>query len=1081
MSVQTDKLINQDENAFGLCNGTPYKNPSHRYELYNKNDMNGLSPPWMIDLIIKKREKLLDIVSCATKQEEEDQVNQVVNVSPSSQSGVTGGETRRPSPEATNQPTTQPLNKHSCCSQSCFAAASQSNGFQCCTCESGLSCHNKAVHLLHHTPTNKSTNHLNGPIVVGKSVSNSSCALSTSKCDCQSCADSQPINFNIASSDHQCKNKSNLNCQLQNNYNYNATSIGLVAVRKHQLIKRQTSDSSDSSDSSVSCSCQCQYHHQCSVKNIENLFQVKMKDDLVELIEANGLNQYELLIDCKRPDSVSSTIIDSSSSFNEIYDDEDFDDCEYEYGPGIVDKLKLKFMSISLQQQHKNCQSNNKLKRCSSLENITVSHEKLICQQHAFQQQQQQNENHKLQANELLLQCSIGKKSASRSITVGGNNKTNGNHQLQHQNQRQYIQHHNNRNNYNKLSTVPVLKRAKSMETLMFQDDQVHQPSNINLQYHCNHQLTPCDNVSIDNKMTKSEKNVVLIEKTAANCIHNCNSDLSKRFPSTKCTGKCSDNACINNQLDDELPKPDTVKTYKRIFENNVILDESVSVKSSSFNNNYIETNKSFKNNNNYKKVNSPMNGVKRKPPVIRATSKSANMKCATNSINSVNCSENKVVSITPPPRSSVLNGMSNVNVNVNIDNNINNKCANLVKPPIAPKRQSLLARINNSPMNTGPPVKTPRRKHLIQEQNKCVPQSNMSNGTKTNCNQLKCSNSNEGKISENIIQSVKSSNLITNTKGNSKFTQNDSSLNLQKRTNHQQKSEQQQSFDKVDDASSCESSEIKSFKSPIKPIANIKPFSHNNCSTKSVNGTTANCNKKNTEINGYDKGEKRELLIEKDLIQDNNKEKENCLNNCDDNSNSKCKSDSDDGKCSILKEINCVKETQLENQTKLETNSVALNDNLIKSSNGQENHDLETIKDEQQVLTSKTIVSSNQNNNRNVSLPMSSLWNQNGQKSTSSSPSNSMVFDFRGKKVKPNIAIQPTPFGVSNCFPKRLSNLNGSTSNDSDDDDNYTGSTEIPPPCGINFFGENVKVGKGSLLKMRNKKVRKLNYFLFF
>lgn len=82
------------------------------------------------------------------------------------------------------------------------------------------------------------------------------------------------------------------------------------------------------------------------------------------------------------------------------------------------------------------------------------------------------------------------------------------------------------------------------------------------------------------------------------------------------------------------------------------------------------------------------------------------------------------------------------------------------------------------------------------------------------------------------------------------------------------------------------------------------------------------------------------------------------------------------------------------------------------------------------------------------------------------------MIFDFRGKNVKANLAVQSTPFGL----PR--SSLNGSINQD--DDFNYKGSLEVPEPCGIVFEGECVIIGKGSLLVNRNKKVNKKKLYFF-
>ena len=116
-------------------------------------------------------------------------------------------------------------------------------------------------------------------------------------------------------------------------------------------------------------------------------------------------------------------------------------------------------------------------------------------------------------------------------------------------------------------------------------------------------------------------------------------------------------------------------------------------------------------------------------------------------------------------------------------------------------------------------------------------------------------------------------------------------------------------------------------------------------------------------------------------------------------------------------------------------------------------------------------------NSDHSSKSAISSLWTQQNKPSVNSSTT-TIIFDFRGKDVKSNLAIHPAPFGVS--VPKKSKSANGS--NDSDEDENYTGSTDIPMPSGIIFMGENIIVGKGSLLIKRNKKVSFiciLNYIL--
>ncbi|XP_076360180.1 uncharacterized protein LOC143252234 isoform X2 [Tachypleus tridentatus] len=99
-----------------------------------------------------------------------------------------------------------------------------------------------------------------------------------------------------------------------------------------------------------------------------------------------------------------------------------------------------------------------------------------------------------------------------------------------------------------------------------------------------------------------------------------------------------------------------------------------------------------------------------------------------------------------------------------------------------------------------------------------------------------------------------------------------------------------------------------------------------------------------------------------------------------------------------------------------------------------------------------------------------------------------SVVFDFRGKNVKSNIALTPAPFG---CKPIKVAKkvrvdgreskngivngimIDGSNGNDFEDEEfeNPGLGADLPHPSGIVFEGENVIIGKGALLAVRNKK----------
>jgi hypothetical protein len=71
-------------------------------------------------------------------------------------------------------------------------------------------------------------------------------------------------------------------------------------------------------------------------------------------------------------------------------------------------------------------------------------------------------------------------------------------------------------------------------------------------------------------------------------------------------------------------------------------------------------------------------------------------------------------------------------------------------------------------------------------------------------------------------------------------------------------------------------------------------------------------------------------------------------------------------------------------------------------------------------------------------------------------SGSSSMVFDFRGKNVTPSVAIHGSLVRTAET-----------------EDDNYTGSTELPQPSGVSFEGENEVVNGGVILRNRNKRLK--------
>ncbi|GBM21741.1 hypothetical protein AVEN_118273-1 [Araneus ventricosus] len=84
-----------------------------------------------------------------------------------------------------------------------------------------------------------------------------------------------------------------------------------------------------------------------------------------------------------------------------------------------------------------------------------------------------------------------------------------------------------------------------------------------------------------------------------------------------------------------------------------------------------------------------------------------------------------------------------------------------------------------------------------------------------------------------------------------------------------------------------------------------------------------------------------------------------------------------------------------------------------------------------------------------------------------------SIVFDFRGKDVVPHVAVMPTPFGCKSLHPKKRPAVDGKDGAATDDEDEDYVDYSVPPPCGVIFEGENVKIGRGSILATRNKDLK--------
>ncbi|GFQ90382.1 uncharacterized protein TNCT_256921 [Trichonephila clavata] len=98
-------------------------------------------------------------------------------------------------------------------------------------------------------------------------------------------------------------------------------------------------------------------------------------------------------------------------------------------------------------------------------------------------------------------------------------------------------------------------------------------------------------------------------------------------------------------------------------------------------------------------------------------------------------------------------------------------------------------------------------------------------------------------------------------------------------------------------------------------------------------------------------------------------------------------------------------------------------------------------------------------------------------KKQKSPAQTTSIVFDFRGKDVVPHVAVLPVPFGCKSLHPKKRPVIvdgkevtNGTAS---DDEDEEFVDYSVPPPSGVVFEGENVKIGRGSILSTRNKDLK--------
>lgn len=251
---------------------------------------------------------------------------------------------------------------------------------------------------------------------------------------------------------------------------------------------------------------------------------------------------------------------------------------------------------------------------------------------------------------------------------------------------------------------------------------------------------------------------------------------------------------------------------------------------------------------------------------------------------------------------------------------------------------------------------------------------------------------------------------------------------------------------------------------SSIKPVANVKPIQ--------IAASAVNLNNKSNSSSVKSCTKAPQPAPRKSIIKDRNEESNNNNNNHNNQSHN----------ADVINKKNSSLSGSFTNNASIYENDSDLTTNLI---NNASNEALNKTLSGHSVITSSSNTSNTANNcNNNNSATVNSdstssikSWPQ-VIKSTANIPTatsivnkniggTTMIFDFRGKNVRANVAVQSPPFSIH-----RPSSLSSSNHNDDEDDYNYNGSMEVPQPCGIIFIGENVVVGRGSLLVNRNKRL---------
>ena len=238
--------------------------------------------------------------------------------------------------------------------------------------------------------------------------------------------------------------------------------------------------------------------------------------------------------------------------------------------------------------------------------------------------------------------------------------------------------------------------------------------------------------------------------------------------------------------------------------------------------------------------------------------------------------------------------------------------------------------------------------------------------------------------------------------------------------------------------------------KPPVSPSASTAPL----IATKTNNSNSYSSISKNNNTNTT-------TTTTATTTNNNINKGENSNNNCDDgrslNSLSSTKSitptNATMATCSLLNKNNALNKS--DNVLNESTNGITTsrstqhNNSNVNVSNKNDNNLRESTQTQKQSILPSSLSNGIEGVESKASFGKSSIINS----------SNSVVFDFRGKNVQPALAVA-SPYGRNAAVDA------------ADPDEDYRGCMEIPPPCNIYFQGENQIVGRGALLKTRDKRL---------